>query len=138
MGRKYIRRINELVRRKITLLLLEKSKDPRLNDVSITGVEVNRDTSRAEVYYSILPPMIAGDEALAILDEGERLEKQEQRQQEIQEVLDGASGWLMGKLAPTLRLRHIPRLTFVYDPSLDEGSHIESLLKQLQAEEVEE
>ncbi len=136
MGRKYVRRINELLRRKITLLLLEKSKDSRLNDVSITGVQVNRDTSRAEVYYSILPPLVAGDEAFSDPDTGR--EREEQRKADIQEALDGAVGWLMGKLAPTLRLRHIPRLTFIYDPSLDEGAHIESLLKQLHAEEVRE
>lgn len=136
MGRKYMRRINELLRRKITLLLLEKSKDPRLNDVSITGVNVNRDTSRAEVYYSILPPMVAGDAALSDLGTGGGIEEQKQRREDIQETLDGAVGWLRGKLAPTLHLRHIPQLTFIYDPSLAEGAHIESLLRQLQAEEV--
>ena len=138
MGRKYVRRVNELLRRKITLLLLEESKDPRLQDVSITGVEVNRDTSRADVYYSVLPPMVDGDESLSDMGVGSETKTQEQRRAEIQETLDGAVGWLMSKLAPQLRLRNIPKLTFIYDPSLAEGEHIESLLRQLQAGESDE
>ncbi|HEY88774.1 MAG TPA: ribosome-binding factor A [Thermoflexia bacterium] len=138
MGRKYVRRINELLRRKITLLLLEESKDPRLNDVSITGVQVNRDTSRAEVYYSILPPLVAGDVALSDLGTGGGVKEQKQRKEDIQEILEGTVGWLRGKLAPTLHLRHIPKLTFIYDPSLAAGAHIDSLLKQLRAEEARE
>lgn len=116
MGKKYLGRVNQLIRRKITQLLLEESNDPRLAAVTITDVSTNRDTSRAEVFYSI----IGSPEDIA----------------EIQTVLDGAAGWLRRAMAPTLRLRNVPKLVFTYDPSLAHGARIEELLQQLHEEEV--
>ena len=110
MGKKYLGRVNQLLRRKITQLLLEESNDPRLAEVTITDVSTNRDTSRAEVFYSI----IGTSEDIA----------------EIQEALDGAAGWLRSAMAPTLRLRNVPKLVFTYDPSLAHGARIEELLQQ--------
>ena len=110
MGKKYLGRVNQLLRRKITQLLLEESNDPRLAEVTITDVSTNRDTSRAEVFYSI----IGTSEDIA----------------EIQDALDGAAGWLRSAMAPTLRLRNVPKLVFTYDPSLAHGARIEELLQQ--------
>lgn len=111
MGKKYQQRVSEMIRRKLAQFMLEQSRDPRLSEVTITGVSVNRDTTRAEVYYSL----IGNDEDIA----------------EMQGVLDGASGWLRSQLAPTLRLRSIPKLVFIYDPSLAHGERIDALLHQL-------
>ena len=111
MGKKYLNRVNALVRRKLTQLMLEESNDPRLAEVSITDVSVNRDTTRAEVYYSI----IGTAEDIA----------------NIQSVLEKAAGWLRNQLAPTLRLRNVPQLVFMYDPSLAHGDRIDALLHQL-------
>lgn len=114
MSKKYSRRINQLIQRKVTQLLLEQSNDPRLAEVTITDVSVNRDTTRAEVYFSVIgtPEEISG----------------------VQQALDGAAGWLRKKMAPTLRLRNIPALAFIYDPSLAHGARIEELLHKLQEE----
>lgn len=111
MGKKYLNRVNALVRRKLTQLMLEESNDPRLAEVSITDVSVNRDTTRAEVYYSI----IGTAEDIA----------------NIQSVLEKAAGWLRNQLAPTLRLRNVPQLVLMYDPSLAHGDRIDALLHQL-------
>jgi len=115
MGKKYLGRVNQLLRRKITQLLLEESNDPRLAEVTITDVSTNRDTSRAEVFFSI----IGTAEDIA----------------EIQVALDGAASWLRSAMAPTLRLRNIPKLVFIYDPSLAHGARIEALLQQFHKEE---
>jgi ribosome-binding factor A len=111
MGKKYQGRVGQLIRRIVTQLLLEDSNDPRLTEVTITDVTVNRDTSRADVYYSI----IGGAEEIVA----------------IQAVLEGAAGWLRSQMAPLLRLRNIPRLVFQYDPSLAQGERIEELLHEL-------
>ncbi len=115
MSKKYSRRINQLIQRKVTQLLLEQSNDPRLAEVTITDVSVNRDTTRAEIYFSVIatPEEIAG----------------------VQQALDGAAGWLRKEMAPTLRLRNIPALAFIYDPSLAHGARIEELLHKLQEED---
>jgi ribosome-binding factor A len=111
MGRKYVKRVNNLIQRKLTELLLRESKDPRLAEITITDVSVNRDTSRAEVYYSLI-----GDE---------------EDIKEAQAALEGASGWIRHELAPVLRLRNVPEFVFEYDPSLAHGAKIEALLAEL-------
>jgi ribosome-binding factor A len=108
MSKKYAQRINQLIQRKVTQLLLEQSNDPRLSEVTITDVSVNRDTTRAEVYFSI----IGTAEEIAA----------------VHQALEGASGWLRSQMAPSLRLRNIPKLVFIYDPSLAHGARIEELL----------
>lgn len=118
MGKKYIRRINQLIQHKIAQLLLEQSNDPRFAEVTITDVSVNRDTTRAEVYFSIIgtPEEIDG----------------------VAAALNHASGWMRTQLAPTLRLRNLPELVFIYDPSLAHGARIEALLQELQEDAPEE
>jgi ribosome-binding factor A len=74
-------------------------------------VVVNRDTSRAEIFFSI----IGSEEDIAV----------------TQTALDGAAGWLRNEMAPTLRLRNLPHLVFTYDPSLAHGARIEELLHEL-------
>ena len=111
MGKKYLRRVNQLIQRKVTKLLLEESNDPRFAGVTITDVSVNRDTTRAEVYFSIIGTPEEVDATA--------------------EALNGAAGWRMRQMAPTLRLRNLPRLIFIYDPSLAHGARIEALLQEL-------
>ena len=114
MGKKYMGRVSQMIRRKLTQLLIEESNDPRLENVTITDVTVNRDTTRAEVFYSI----IGSAEDIAV----------------TQTALDGAAGWLRSEMAPTLRLRNLPQLVFTYDPSLAHGARIEELLHELRAD----
>lgn len=118
MGKLYLNKINQLVYRKISDLLMTSSKDPRLTEVTITDVSVNRDTSRAEVYYSLIGTP--------------------EEVQEMQEVLESAAGWLRTELGATLRLRNTPRLVFKYDPSLEYGGRIDALLHQLREDEPDD
>ena len=49
------RRVNEQAREVISEILLFEISDPRLDMVTITGVEVSYDRSVANVYYSTEP-----------------------------------------------------------------------------------
>ncbi|MBN1486886.1 MAG: 30S ribosome-binding factor RbfA [Anaerolineae bacterium] len=115
MGKKYQQRVSQMIQRKVTQLLITESNDPRLSRVNITDVSVNRDTTRAEIYYSIMGT--------------------EEELEEVQQALNKAANWMRAELAPTLRLRNVPQLVFVYDPSLAYGSHIDTILEQLHNEE---
>ncbi len=117
MGKKYMGRVSQMIRRKLTQLLIEESNDPRLENVTITDVAVNRDTTRAQIFYSI----IGSAEDIAV----------------TQAALDGAAGWLRNEMAPTLRLRNLPQLVFIYDPSLAHGARIEELLHELRVDDAD-
>ena len=111
MGKKYQRRVSDLIRTHLTDLLERKASDPRLQMITITGVTVTPDTIRADVHFSVL----GGAEAQA----------------EAQTGLESAAGWLRRELGRRVRLRNTPKLVFHYDPSLEHGEHIASILDEL-------
>ena len=111
MSRKYQRRVSELIRVHLTELLERKVNDPRLQMVTITDVRVTPDAVRADVHFSVL----GGAEAQAEAEAG----------------LARAAGWLRRELGRRLRLRNTPDLVFHYDPSLERGEHIASILDEL-------
>lgn len=118
MSRKYQRRVSELIRNHLTELLERKANDPRLQMVTITDVKVTPDAVRADVHFSVL----GGAEAQAEAEAG----------------LAGAAGWLRRELGHRLRLRNTPDLVFHYDPSLERGEHIASILDGLGFSEEED
>lgn len=111
MGRKYQRRVSELIHIRLSNLLERKIKDPRLEMVTITDVEVSPDASRADVYFSAL----GGD----------------QSREEAKEGLESAAGWLRRELGKQLRLRRTPELIFHYDRSVERGERISNILDDL-------
>ena len=116
--RKYQRRVSDLIRTHLTDLLERKVNDPRLRMITITDVTIAPDAIRADVHFSVL----GGAEAKA----------------ETQAGLDSAAGWLRRELGRRLRLRNTPQLVFHYDPSLERGEHIASILDELGLSEEEE
>jgi ribosome-binding factor A len=118
MGRRYQRRISDSIRTHLMDLLTRKVKDPRVQMVTITDVTTTADALRADVHFSVL----GGAEAQA----------------EAQAGLESAAGWLRRELGRRLRLRNTPQLVFHYDPSLERGEHIASILDELGLSEEED
>ncbi|HET90909.1 MAG TPA: 30S ribosome-binding factor RbfA [Chloroflexi bacterium] len=118
MGKKYQRRVADLIRTHLVELLDRKVNDPRLRMVTITGVTVTPDARHADVHFSVL-----GDPDV---------------QADVQAGLDSAAGWLRRELGRRLRLRNTPELVFHHDPSLERGEHIASILDELGFDEEEQ
>ena len=118
MSKRYQHRVSELIRNHLTDLLERKVNDPRLRMVTVTDVTVTPDALRADVHYSVL----GGTDAQA----------------EAQAGLESAKGWLRRELGGRLRLRSTPQLAFHYDPSLERGEHIASILDELGLSEEQE
>ena len=108
---KRTRRVADMIRNEIGLLLLRKVKDPRLTNVSIVGAEVTKDLRRALVFYSVL-----GDEEKA---------------RQAAEGLERARGFIRSHLARELGLWVTPELVFKRDLSLVHQEEMEMLLKEL-------
>ena len=118
MGKKYQRRVSDLIRSRLADLLKRKANDPRLHMVTITDVVVTPDARHADVHFSVL----GGAE----------------EQAETQAGLESAAGWLRRELGRRLRLRNTPSLTFHYDPSMERGEHIVGILDELRISERDE
>ena len=103
-------RVAEQLRRELSELVRFGVKDPRVQDVTITEVDVTKDISHARVYFSLL-----ADDAESIA--------------ETQTALNRAAGYLRRELARIMRLRHVPELKFVYDKSIAEGMRMDALIE---------
>jgi ribosome-binding factor A len=113
-GNKRPKRVADMIKNEVALLLLRKVKDPRLSNVSIVTVEVTRDLRKAIVYYSVL-----GDE-LQIKDAAEGLTR--------------AKGFIRSHLARELGMRATPDLVFKLDLSMVHQQEMEMLLKEIKTD----
>jgi ribosome-binding factor A len=105
-----MRRVNEAVREVLSMAITNELKDPRVGFVTVTAVDTSPDLRRAHVYVSVL-----GDE---------------QQRTDSLAGLDSSHGFLQGRVASELRLKHTPQLDFRYDDSADRGQRISELLRE--------
>ena len=94
---------------------LERLSDPRLELVTLTGVDVSRDLAYATVYYSTIGATTA--EASPAFAE------------HAGEALRAAAPHLRGVVGRQMRIRQVPRLTFEPDPGILAGQRIEEILR---------
>jgi ribosome-binding factor A len=105
-------RVNEVVRETLADHL-ERMEDPRLELVTITGVEVSPDLRHATVYYGALG----------------------RHDPEIAEALEAAAKPLRAALGREVRLKYLPALHFREDPAIEAGQRVEEILRELHKEE---
>lgn len=103
------RRLGEQLREKLGYILLFEISDPRLDLVTITGVEVSIDRSFARIFVTC---------------DGDRYE-------EVLEALASAKGRMRSLLARTLDWRVTPELDFRIDRSTDEAERIARALENV-------
>ena len=101
-------RLGNQVLRTLSELLRFETKDPRLQNVSLTAVDLTRDLSVAKVYFSLMDP----NQDPLLVAEG----------------LDAASGFLRRKLGGAIKIRHVPELRFAHDDSAAEAVRIGRLI----------
>jgi ribosome-binding factor A len=106
-----MRRVDEAMREVLSDTIATEMQDPRVGFVTVTGVRTSPDLRHARVYVSVL----GDDEAREASLEG----------------LRSAHGFLQGRVAQALRLKHTPTLAFHYDESVDRGMRISELLDEV-------
>lgn len=111
------RKVGERVREELAAILIEQVSDPRLQLITITGVEVDRELAFATIFVTGL-----GDDS---------------RSEEVMEGLEAAQGYLRRELAGRIPMRSFPQLRFQWDASYERGTRIDELLDQLQSERGE-
>lgn len=104
-------RIAERIQEILSILLQFEVKDPRLQDVTVLEVDIDRELMYATVYVSAL----GGEEERDAVMEG----------------LQNASGFLRRELGEHLALRRVPELRFEWDETAEQAARIEALLDSL-------
>jgi len=101
-------RIEAQLQRVLADLISREVKDPRVGNVTITAVEVAQDLATAKIFFV---PFAGTHDP-----------------QQVAAGLTHAGGFLRGAVGRQLALRHAPRLTFVFDDTLDKAAHLTELI----------
>jgi ribosome-binding factor A len=112
MAREFSRtdRVGSQIQRELAQLVRDELRDPRLGMITIQAVKVVRDFSHAKVYFTF----IGGD-----MD-----------QAETTKVLKNTASFFRHELGHRLNIRSLPQLHFVYDESIEKGTHLSALIDQ--------
>ena len=110
-----LQRIADRVRQELSEILIREVSDPRLQQIFITDVKVDKELAYADIYISA----VEGSE----------------RSREILAGLKSASSYLRRTLSQRVELRTFPRLRFHWDPTPENADHIERLLSELKDKE---
>lgn len=104
-------RTAEEIRIILSDLLRRDAGDPRLMDLTVTRVLIDRELQHANVYVNAL-----GDES---------------RQKDVMKALDKAGGFFRYELAQRMSLRTVPELHFHWDPTLAYAEEVDQILAGL-------
>ncbi len=116
-GRKRIERVGDLLRDELSDIIRHTMRDPRLELVGVTAVEMAGDLQHARVFLSSADP--AADMA------------------DVIRVLERATRFILNELGRRrLDIRHLPELEFVHDRSFADGTRIDELLRGLRDPET--
>lgn len=100
-------RVNEVLREVIAERLEEvMDDDPRLELITVTGVECEPDLRHAKVYFT-------------------------SRQEGVEDALEDQRRMLQATVARQTNLKRTPQLAFVRDPGVVSGERIEEILRGL-------
>ncbi len=105
-------RVGERIRAEISTLLLRRVREPAVDGVTVTHVEVTRDLQIARVFYRVLA--------------------EAHSRHEVARALRRARGFLRRELATRLRLRRVPELAFLHDDSVEQQDRIARLFDEIQ------
>ncbi|MBC8336630.1 MAG: 30S ribosome-binding factor RbfA [Anaerolineae bacterium] len=111
-----LQRISDRIRKELSEMLVYELSDPRLRQVFITDVNIDRELAYANIYISAVEGSSRAKEVLA--------------------GLESASGFIRRTLSGRVELRSFPRLRFHWDPTPEQADHIEKVLGSIREDEA--
>jgi ribosome-binding factor A len=108
-------RVGDQIKKEVSQIIQRELKDPGIGFVTITDVELSPDLKNARIFYSVL-----GDE---------------QNKLKSSQALQRAVFFIQHEIGRKMRLKHTPRIKFVYDRSLEKSARIEKALEEIRLSE---
>ena len=106
-------RVAEAIQQELSLLLLQKARDARIAQVTISKVQMSPDLKRAKVYF-LVPKGVNSSKA--------------------SKGMERARGFFRSYLARKMNLRYTPELMFFYDHQNEEIERLDELFAQISRE----
>lgn len=107
-------KLEELIKRVVSELLIKDIKDPRIGFATITGVDLSKDYSVARIGISVIGTP-----------------------RDIRKTLEGlnsAVGYIQHKVGKSIRVKSTPKIEFFLDASVADGAEMISLIESLNEE----
>jgi len=111
MSSRRVLKAAEAIREVVSMAILTDLRDPRIEGVTVTYVEVSADMRQARVHVSIM-----GDN---------------KQQQLCLHGLRSSAGYLQSKISDRIDTRYTPRLTFELDEGVKKSLAISQMLQEL-------
>ena len=106
-----LQRIADRIRQELSEMLIREISDPRLKQIYITDVKVDKELAYADIYVSAVEGVSRSKDVLA--------------------GIESASGFVRRTLASRVELRAFPRLRFHWDMTPENADNIERVLAGL-------
>ena len=106
-----LQRIADRIRQDLSEMLIREISDPRLQQIFVTDVKIDKELAFADIYVSALEGVSRSKDVLA--------------------GLESASGFIKRTLASRIELRAFPRVRFHWDITPEHADHIEKILAEL-------
>ena len=104
-------RVEEAIRKEVSLIIHDELKDPRIGFITITRVELTEDLRFAKIFYSVLG--------------------KEEEHKKTRLALDSALGYIRSLVAQRINLRIATELMLKEDHSTEYSVRIEEVLNQI-------
>jgi ribosome-binding factor A len=106
-----LQRIADRIRQELSEILIREISDPRLQQIYVTDVKIDKELAYADIFVSALEGMTRSADVLA--------------------GLESASSFLRRILASRIELRTFPRLRFHWDVTPENADRVERILADL-------
>ena len=111
MSSRRVLKVAEAIREVVAMAILTDLRDPRIQDVTVTFVEVSSDLRHAKVHVSVM-----GDEA---------------KQNLSLRGLQNSAGYLQQKVSNRVDLRYTPTLKFMLDKGVKNAFEVTRILQEV-------
>jgi len=102
------KKVEVKIQRILSELISLKISDPRLKNIIISEVKLNKDISTAKVYFLVL--------------------NDQTKTKQINSILKKATGFFKKEMSTKLDLKKLPNLIFIYDTKEQDALFINSLI----------
>ena len=112
-------RINDEIQKELSQIIRSDLKDPRIGVItSVLKVTTTNDLKYCKAYISVL-----GDD---------------EKKQEVMDVLKNASGYIRSLIANRIKLRVTPEFKFILDDSLEYSFKIDGIIRSISEDKKDE
>lgn len=118
MSSRRVLKAAECIRQVVSMSILVELKDPRIENVTVTFVEVSADMRNAKVHVSVM-----GDET---------------KQNLCLKGLQNSAGFLQQKINDRIDTRYVPKIRFVLDQGVKNSIAVTRILEDVLPENAEE